>query len=86
MNTAVEREKEVVEELSLLSYRLAVLADVVGLLLVSIEPVLESGTPSVSTETPIEQLCPLASEVREYRFNVEGIRDRVQDAYDRVQI
>lgn len=85
MNTVAE-EKEVVEELSILSNQLATLADVVGLLLVSIEPVLESGTPSASGEAPIKQLCPLASEVREYRFNVESIRGRVQDAYNRVQI
>lgn len=89
MNTgmkSVVEEKEVVEELNILSNQLTTLADVVGQLLASIEPVLVSGTPSVSSETPIQELCPLASQVREYRFNVEGIRDRVQDAYNRVQI
>ena len=79
-------EKEVVGELNLLSNQLVTLDEVVAQLLASIEPVLTSRTPSVSSETPIQELCPLASQVREYRFSVERIRDRVQDTYRRVQI
>ena len=83
----IKEEKEIREELGILANQLGELDQAIETLMVNIAPLLlQNMVEGESTGAAIKSLCPLAEELREYRFRVESVTGRVSSANQRIQI
>ena len=81
-----EREKEVQEEVRELDNSVAALNQLVEDLGPALSVVLSASSPTVSTDEPEKEICPLANEIRSIRYRILTIQVSVRDKLQRLEI
>ena len=49
-------------------------------------PIMRKPNEGENIETPIQELTPLAQEIRNNRFGVENVKGTIQDILDRLEL
>src|SRR3990167_9126800 len=83
---SARKETQVEQEMNLLSKNVEETKELVMALYNRLIPIMRKPNEGENIETPIQELTPLAQEIRNNRFGVENVKGTIQDILDRLEL